>query len=186
MIAIISAASIGRLGRCAPLTCSSRKCRKCAGKTSPERCFYKETRQAEVGISAAEQLQGKALSYNNVADTDAALECVKTFDEPACNREARQSWCGWPTTHRRLRLRLYTDTESAPGAITFNRELDGATAAAIVERQFVEVIIAPEVSATLSRRSQPKKCACYARAVVITAPARDFKRVNGGLLLRSR
>ena len=113
--------------------------------------FYREAQQREVGISAAEQLQGKALSYNNVADTDAALECVKTFEDPACVIVKHANPCGVATGADLLTaydLAFHTDTESAfGGIIAFNRELDGETAAAIVERQFVEVIIAPEVSA---------------------------------------
>ena len=112
--------------------------------------FYREATQREVGISAAEQLQGKALSYNNVADTDAALECVKTFEDPACVIVKHANPCGVAVAEDLLTaydLAFHTDTESAfGGIIAFNRELDGATAAAIVERQFVEVIIAPEVS----------------------------------------
>ena len=113
--------------------------------------FYREAQQREVGISAAEQLQGKALSYNNVADTDAALECVKTFEDPACVIVKHANPCGVATgadVMTAYHLAFHTDTESAfGGIIAFNRELDGETAAAIVERQFVEVIIAPEISA---------------------------------------
>ena len=112
--------------------------------------FYRDSRQTEIGISNAEQLQGKALSYNNVADTDAALECVKGFDAPACVIVKHANPCGVAVAEDLISaydLAFHTDTESAfGGIIAFNRPLDGATAAAIVERQFVEVIIAPEVS----------------------------------------
>ena len=103
-----------------------------------------------MGISSAVQLQGKALSYNNVTDTDAALECVKSFDAPASVIVKHANPCGVAVARDLMSaydLAFHTDAESAfGGIIAFNRELDGATAAAIVERQFVEVIIAPEIS----------------------------------------
>jgi phosphoribosylaminoimidazolecarboxamide formyltransferase/IMP cyclohydrolase len=154
--------------------------------------FYREARQVEVGISSAEQLQGKALSYNNVADTDAALECVKSFDAPACVIVKHANPCGVavaPDLMSAYDLAFHTDTESAfGGIIAFNRELDGATAAAIVERQFVEVIIAPEISddaiATVAAKANVRLLRTGAWAA--PADARDFKRVNGGLLVQER
>ena len=154
--------------------------------------FYKEARQSEVGISNAEQLQGKALSYNNVADTDAALECVKSFEAPACVIVKHANPCGVAVAGDLLSaydLAFHTDTESAfGGIIAFNRELDGATAAAIVERQFVEVIIAPEVSDDAISAVAAKENVRLLRTGQWTAPAfaRDFKRVNGGLLIQDR
>ena len=107
--------------------------------------FYREAVPKEVGISSAKQLQGKALSYNNVADTDAALECVKSFSEPACVIVKHANPCGVAvadTLANAYDLAFHTDSESAfGGIIAFNRELDADTASAIVERQFVEVII---------------------------------------------
>ena len=154
--------------------------------------FYREARQQEVGISAAEQLQGKALSYNNVADTDAALECVKTFSEPACVIVKHANPCGVAIGADLLTaydLAFHTDTESAfGGIIAFNRMLDGDTAAAIVERQFVEVIIAPEVSPEAIAAVSSKENVRLLRTGQWSAPtaARDFKRVNGGLLVQDR
>ena len=154
--------------------------------------FYREATQREVGISAAEQLQGKALSYNNVADTDAALECVKTFEDPACVIVKHANPCGVAVAEDLLTaydLAFHTDTESAfGGIIAFNRELDGATAAAIVERQFVEVIIAPEVSQEAIAAVAAKENVRLLRTGQWGAPttARDFKRVNGGLLIQDR
>ena len=154
--------------------------------------FYREARQTEVGISSAEQLQGKALSYNNVADTDAALECVKSFDAPACVIVKHANPCGVavaPDLMGAYDLAFHTDTESAfGGIIAFNRELDGATAAAIVERQFVEVIIAPEISDDAIAVVAAKENVRLLRTGVWAAPAsaRDFKRVNGGLLVQDR
>ena len=154
--------------------------------------FYREATQREVGISAAEQLQGKALSYNNVADTDAALECVKTFEDPACVIVKHANPCGVAVAADLLTaydLAFHTDTESAfGGIIAFNRELDGATAAAIVERQFVEVIIAPAVSQEAVAAVEAKENVRLLRTGQWGPPttARDFKRVNGGLLIQDR
>ncbi|MEF9671952.1 bifunctional phosphoribosylaminoimidazolecarboxamide formyltransferase/IMP cyclohydrolase [Pseudomonas sp. PCH446] len=116
--------------------------------------FYVEAKPAEVGIATATQLQGKELSYNNVADTDAALECVKSFVKPACVIVKHANPCGVAVSpdaeggiRQAYELAYATDSESAfGGIIAFNRELDAETAKAIVERQFVEVIIAPSVS----------------------------------------
>jgi phosphoribosylaminoimidazolecarboxamide formyltransferase/IMP cyclohydrolase len=154
--------------------------------------FYREAQQREVGISAAEQLQGKALSYNNVADTDAALECVKTFSEPACVIVKHANPCGVACGADLLTaydLAFHTDTESAfGGIIAFNRTLDGETAAAIVERQFVEVIVAPEISAEAIAAVASKENVRLLRTGPWSTPsvARDFKRVNGGLLVQDR
>ena len=154
--------------------------------------FYKERDPTEVGIASAVQRQGKALSYNNVADTDAALECVKNFDEPACVIVKHANPCGVATGADLLTaydLAFHTDTESAfGGIIAFNRELDGETAAAIVERQFVEVIIAPEISAAAITAVASKENVRLLRTGQWSAPsvARDFKRVNGGLLVQDR
>ena len=154
--------------------------------------FYRDSRQTEIGISNAEQLQGKALSYNNVADTDAALECVKGFDAPACVIVKHANPCGVAVAEDLISaydLAFHTDTESAfGGIIAFNRPLDGTTAAAIVERQFVEVIIAPEVSDEAIAAVATKENVRLLRTGqwLTPVPARDFKRVNGGLLVQDR
>ncbi|TMO91073.1 bifunctional phosphoribosylaminoimidazolecarboxamide formyltransferase/inosine monophosphate cyclohydrolase, partial [Pseudoalteromonas sp. S3178] len=104
----------------------------------------------EASVATAKQLQGKALSYNNIADTDAALECVKEFDAPACVIVKHANPCGVSVGENILSAydrAFKTDPTSAfGGIIAFNRELDGDTAEAIVARQFVEVIIAPSIS----------------------------------------
>ena len=106
-------------------------------------------------MASANQLQGKALSFNNVADTDAALECVKQFDQPACVIVKHANPCGVATADDLLGAyqRAYaTDPTSAfGGIIAFNRELDADAAQAIIDRQFVEVIISPGVSADAQR-----------------------------------
>ncbi len=154
--------------------------------------FYVERHPAEAGIATAKQLQGKELSYNNVADTDAALECVKNFEQPACVIVKHANPCGVAvarTIGEAYDLAFATDTESAfGGIIAFNRELDGATAAAICERQFVEVIIAPSVSAEAAAAVAGKKNVRLLQCGQWSAPspALDYKRVNGGLLVQDR
>jgi phosphoribosylaminoimidazolecarboxamide formyltransferase/IMP cyclohydrolase len=154
--------------------------------------FYVESRLEESCVATAHQLQGKELSYNNIADTDAALECVKQFDEgPACVIVKHANPCGVALGNNLLDAyeRAYaTDPESAfGGIIAFNAELDGTTAQTIVERQFVEVIIAPTVSAEAIEAVRAKKnvrllvCGEWAAEAVQRL---DFKRVNGGLLVQ--
>ncbi len=153
--------------------------------------FFIEHNVTEAGIATARQLQGKALSYNNIADTDAALECVKQFDEgPACVIVKHANPCGVALGDNLLEAyeRAYsTDPESAfGGIIAFNRELDGETAKAIVERQFVEVIIAPGISAAATEVVSAKKnVRLLACGEWPEQGARlDYKRVNGGLLVQ--
>ena len=159
--------------------------------------FYRELQPAEACIATSVQLQGKELSYNNVADTDAALECVKSFSKPACVIVKHANPCGVavvPENEGGIRkaydLAFATDTESAfGGIIAFNRELDADTASAIVERQFVEVIIAPSVSAEARAVVAAKanvrllECGQWSNERVQDL---DYKRVNGGLLVQSR
>lgn len=154
--------------------------------------FYVEANPSEAGIATARQIQGKELSYNNVADTDAALECVKNFDRPACVIVKHANPCGVAvadTIGKAYELAFATDPESAfGGIIAFNRELDASTAKAIVDSQFVEVIIAPSVSAEAAAAVADKKnvrlLACGQWSA--QGPAFDYKRVNGGLLVQDR
>jgi phosphoribosylaminoimidazolecarboxamide formyltransferase/IMP cyclohydrolase len=154
--------------------------------------FFVERSIDEASIATAEQLQGKELSYNNIADTDAALECVKQFDErPTCVIVKHANPCGVAYGSNLLEAydRAYsTDPESAfGGIIAFNAELDGATAEAIVGRQFVEVIIAPKISPAAIEAVSSKKnvrlleCGEWAAEALHRL---DFKRVNGGLLVQ--
>lgn len=159
--------------------------------------FYVEANPAEASVATAVQIQGKELSFNNVADTDAALECVKSFVKPACVIVKHANPCGVavvPDNEGGIRkaydLAYATDSESAfGGIIAFNRELDGDTAKAIVERQFVEVIIAPSISAAarevVSAKANVRLLEC-GQWDVQRADGWDFKRVNGGLLVQSR
>ncbi len=156
--------------------------------------FYVEAAGApEPSISTARQIQGKALSYNNIGDTDAALECVKQFDDsPACVIVKHANPCGVALAGSLLEAydRAYsTDAESAfGGIIAFNRELDEKTAAEIVSRQFVEVIIAPKVSegaiAAVAKKKNVRLLEC-GEWPQRPAPRLDMKRVNGGLLVQT-
>ncbi|MBX8502637.1 bifunctional phosphoribosylaminoimidazolecarboxamide formyltransferase/IMP cyclohydrolase [Pseudomonas cichorii] len=157
--------------------------------------FYVEAKPAEVGIATATQLQGKELSFNNVADTDAALECVKSFVKPACVIVKHANPCGVAVSpeggiRQAYELAYATDTESAfGGIIAFNRELDAETAKAIVDRQFVEVIIAPSVSAEAAAIVSAKanvRLLTTGQWAAERGAAWDYKRVNGGLLVQSR
>lgn len=155
--------------------------------------FYVENRVQENSVATATQLQGKALSFNNIADTDSALECVKEFDQPACVIVKHANPCGVALGGSILEAydRAYkTDPTSAfGGIIAFNRELDAQTAAAIIERQFVEVIIAPSVAedalAVCSAKQNVRVLACGDWQGQLTE-GYDFKRVNGGLLVQDR
>lgn len=155
--------------------------------------FYVEADVQEASVATARQLQGKELSYNNIADTDAALECVKEFDEPACVIVKHANPCGVALGSDILEAynRAYqTDPTSAfGGIIAFNRELDGKTAQAIIERQFVEVIIAPSVSADaveiVSAKQNVRLLECGDWRGQLTEEF-DLKRVNGGLLVQDR
>ena len=154
--------------------------------------FYVENNVSEACISTATQLQGKELSFNNIADTDAALECVKQFNEsPACVIVKHANPCGVATADDLLAAydRAYaTDPESAfGGIIAFNQELDASTAQAIIDRQFVEVIIAPSVAAdameVVKAKQNVRLLSCGQWSAEPNARF-DFKRVNGGLLVQ--
>ena len=154
--------------------------------------FYTEPNPDLGTIATSTQLQGKELSYNNIADTDAALECVKQFDELACVIVKHANPCGVAIAKTLLEAyerAFATDPESAfGGIIAFNRELDPETAQAITEKQFVEVIIAPSVSDEASELVSVKK---NVRLLVCgnsnqESPSFDYKRVQGGLLIQDR
>ncbi|NOU51591.1 bifunctional phosphoribosylaminoimidazolecarboxamide formyltransferase/IMP cyclohydrolase [Pseudoalteromonas sp. JBTF-M23] len=154
--------------------------------------FYVESDLQEASVATAKQLQGKALSFNNIADTDAALECVKEFDAPACVIVKHANPCGVAVDENILAAydrAFKTDPTSAfGGIIAFNRELDADTAEAIVSRQFVEVIIAPSISEEAAQIVAAKKnvrlleCGQWSQK---TTQA-DIKRVNGGILVQDR
>ncbi|WP_196138929.1 bifunctional phosphoribosylaminoimidazolecarboxamide formyltransferase/IMP cyclohydrolase [Aliikangiella sp. G2MR2-5] len=154
--------------------------------------FYVEAEPKEASVATAVQIQGKELSFNNVADTDAALECVKQFDAPACVIVKHANPCGVAVEANILEAynkAFQTDPTSAfGGIIAFNRELDHETAKAIVDRQFVEVIIAPKVSERAKTVVAAKQNVRLLECGQWDAPAAawDYKRVNGGLLVQDR
>jgi len=157
--------------------------------------FFVERDASEVSIATARQRQGKALSYNNIADTDAALECVRQFDEsPACVIVKHANPCGvalGSNLTEAYERAFATDPESAfGGIIAVNRALDAATARTIVERQFVEVIIAPGVEPAAAEAIGAKRnvrlleCGSWTNGNNGDDRRTEFKRVNGGLLVQ--
>lgn len=152
--------------------------------------FYTQQNPPSGTIAASKQRQGKALSYNNIADTDAALECVLSYREAACVIVKHANPCGVAIGENVLQAyeRAYqTDPTSAfGGIIAFNLLLDEQTAKAIIERQFVEVIIAPSVSKealdVLSEKENIRVLEAGVREVAIQQLT--MKRVSGGLLIQ--
>ena len=151
--------------------------------------FYRDLTPLKGSLSNYTQLQGKELSFNNIADTDTAWECVKSFDEPACVIIKHANPCGVAVADNPLvayQLAFATDPTSAfGGIIAFNRALDKPAAEAIIN-QFVEVIIAPEITEDAQQILAKKK-----NVRVLTVPLVaginpfDFKRVGGGLLVQT-
>ena len=153
--------------------------------------FYVEHRPAEACIATARLLQGKELSFNNIADADAALECVKSFDETACVIVKHANPCGVAIADTVLdayKHAYVTDPTSAfGGIIAFNRPLDAATAKSILERQFVEVIVAPSIhdDAKPILAGKPNVRVLETGAWGATRPPQlDYRRVTGGLLVQ--
>ena len=153
--------------------------------------FYTNISQLpDSSISSAEQLQGKELSYNNIADTDAAYECVKTFSEPACVIVKHANPCGIALGHnlKEAYARAFASDETSAfgGIIAFNRELDDETAKQIIENQFVEVIIAPGINQKAKDILSTKENIRLLNTKVLGKPDSGSKllSVNGGLLLQ--
>ena len=151
--------------------------------------FYRDLNPAAGTLAHYTQLQGKELSYNNIGDADAAWECIKTFDTPACViiKHANPSGVALAAdTLNAYRRALATDPTSAfGGIIAFNREVDAATAEA-VSGQFMEVLIAPAYSAA-ALQLLAKKVNVRVLAVPLAAGhnALELKRVGGGLLVQT-
>ncbi|MRN37587.1 bifunctional phosphoribosylaminoimidazolecarboxamide formyltransferase/IMP cyclohydrolase PurH [Neisseria sp. N95_16] len=152
--------------------------------------FYRDLYPAAGSLSAYRQLQGKELSYNNIADSDAAWEAVKSFDQPACVIVKHANPCGVAVAANTLdayRLAYATDTTSAfGGIIAFNREVDGATAKQITDNQFMEVLMAPAFTDEALEIVAAKK-----NVRVLEVPLEEganqfeLKRVGGGLLVQT-
>ena len=155
--------------------------------------FYIEHQPKEASVATSTQHQGKALSYNNIADTDAALECVKTFQDPACVIVKHANPCGVAIAENiteAYEKAYQTDPTSAfGGIIAFNRPLDSATAQRIIDRQFVEVIIAPSVEPAAAETCQRKpnvRLLTTGQLPQHSTPELDYKRVTGGVLVQDR
>ncbi|AKH62888.1 MULTISPECIES: bifunctional phosphoribosylaminoimidazolecarboxamide formyltransferase/IMP cyclohydrolase [Photorhabdus] len=182
----------GRFPRTLNLNFTKKQDMRYGENSHQDAAFYIEENISEASIATATQLQGKALSYNNIADTDAALECVKEFLEPACVIVKHANPCGvaiGKDIHEAYDHAFKTDPTSAfGGIIAFNRELDTKTAQAIIDRQFVEVIIAPSINEDALPILATKQ---NVRVLVsdkweTRVAGLDFKRVNGGLLVQDR
>jgi phosphoribosylaminoimidazolecarboxamide formyltransferase/IMP cyclohydrolase len=154
--------------------------------------FYVATDSQGASVGSASQLQGKELSFNNLADADTAFECVRQFDAPACVIVKHANPCGVAVAAglREAYDRAFrTDPTSAfGGIIACNRALDADTARTIVERQFVEVIIAPAVD-----REAREVCAkkenvrlLATGGLALSNTRHEIRSLNGGLLLQSR
>jgi phosphoribosylaminoimidazolecarboxamide formyltransferase/IMP cyclohydrolase len=152
--------------------------------------FYRDLYPAAGTLATFRQLQGKELSFNNIADADAAWECVRQFDAPACVIVKHANPCGVAVAADPLaayELAYATDPTSAfGGIIAFNRPLDAETAKVILKRQFVEVLIAPSVDAGAVEEATKK-----ANVRVLEIPlgdgrnTHDIKRVGSGLLVQT-
>jgi phosphoribosylaminoimidazolecarboxamide formyltransferase/IMP cyclohydrolase len=155
--------------------------------------FYRETGVRGASVAAARVLQGKDLSFNNIADADTAIECVRQFQEPACVIVKHANPCGVSVAATLLEAydKAYrTDPTSAfGGIIAFNRELDAVTTKAILGRQFVEVVAAPEVAPDALQALSGKpavRVLALGNLAQGVADALEYRSVNGGLLVQSR
>lgn len=154
--------------------------------------FYTDITRPEAGIGTATLHQGKPLSYNNVADADAAIECVKSFSEPTCVIVKHANPCGVASASTLLEAytkAFETDKESAfGGIIAFNRELDAETLKTIIDAQFVEVIVAPSIGSEALNvaTEKPNVRVMSTGSWGERSPTWDLKKVNGGLLIQDR
>ena len=151
--------------------------------------FYRDLDAVPGALSNYRQLQGKELSYNNLADADAAWECVKTFEQPACVIIKHANPCGVAVadaTAQAYRRAFKTDPTSAfGGIIAFNREIDLETAEA-VSQQFMEVLIAPRIAADAAAALAKKTNVRVLEVPIGNGANRyDIKRVGGGLLMQT-
>ncbi len=155
--------------------------------------LYRDPNAPAGSLVGAEQHQGKELSYNNIADSDAAWECVGQFDAPACVIVKHANPCGVAMASDCLaayRLAYATDSTSAfGGVIAFNRPVSADTAKVIIDQQFVEVIIAPEVAdealGVLSAKPNIRVLSTGSEASSYDS-APQLKRISGGLLAQTR
>jgi phosphoribosylaminoimidazolecarboxamide formyltransferase / IMP cyclohydrolase len=198
--AMVSAYFTGAIGGAAPtfaddLNLSFRKHMDLRYGENPHQqaAFYTDSRAIGASVTSARQVQGRELSFNNIADADAALECVRQFDSAACVIVKHANPCGAaraPTIADAYARAYRTDPTSAYGGIiAFNRELDAATAHAIVEQQFVEVILAPSISDDAKAALAPRE---NVRVLIVGDLSRpvtqllEYRSVSGGLLVQTR
>lgn len=152
--------------------------------------FYRDQTALQGSLASATQLQGKALSYNNIADGDAALECVRQFSDPACVIVKHANPCG--VAVRDSLIDAYDDafrtdpTSAFGGIIAFNGTVDGETARAIVDRQFVEVVIAPEFAEdAVAAFAAKKNVRLLSTGPSAPATRLEYKKVSGGMLVQT-
>jgi len=157
-----------------------------------EAAFYRDQLPVAGSLALAKQIQGKAMSYNNIADTDAALECVKQFSAPACVIVKHANPCGvavGESINHSYERAFSTDPTSAfGGIIAFNRPLDAVTARNIIDRQFIEVIVAPSINEdALAVLAEKKNVRVLKTGDWADVPANtlELKKVSGGLLVQS-
>jgi phosphoribosylaminoimidazolecarboxamide formyltransferase / IMP cyclohydrolase len=198
--AMVSAYFTGAIGGAAPtfaddLNLSFRKHMDLRYGENPHQqaAFYTDSRAIGASVTSARQVQGRELSFNNIADADTALECVRQFDMAACVIVKHANPCGVArcSSIAEAYARAYrTDPTSAYGGIiAFNRELDAATAHAIVEQQFVEVILAPSISDEAKAALAPRE---NVRVLIVGDLSRpvtqllEYRSVSGGLLVQTR
>jgi phosphoribosylaminoimidazolecarboxamide formyltransferase/IMP cyclohydrolase len=154
--------------------------------------FYRVADAQGASIGSAKQLQGRTLSYNNIADGDTAFECVRQFADPACVIVKHANPCGVAIASDTLSAydrAFKTDPTSAYGGIiAFNRVLTATTARAIIERQFVELIIAPEVDAeALELCARKENVRVLVTDGLTPSNVRyEYRSVDGGLLVQTR
>ena len=156
--------------------------------------FYRDPRGIGASVASAAQLQGKELSFNNITDSDTALECVRQFEAPACVIVKHANPCGAAASAEGIAAAYAsayrTDPTSAfGGIIAFNRELDAATASAILARQFVEVVIAPRIAPGAHEVLAAKDNVRVLETGDLSRPVSqllEYKSVAGGLLVQTR
>jgi phosphoribosylaminoimidazolecarboxamide formyltransferase/IMP cyclohydrolase len=155
--------------------------------------FYRSPHAAPDSIAGARFAQGKELSFNNIADADCALECVRQFERDACVIVKHANPCGVAVAHNvrdAYELAYRTDPTSAfGGIIAFNRPLDAATARLILERQFVEVLVVPGLlpGAAEALAAKPNVRVLLTGPLAAQARAeRELRSVGGGVLVQDR
>jgi len=153
--------------------------------------FYIEDSKIKTGLGNAIQIQGKQLSYNNIADTDAAIECVRTFKEPSCVIVKHANPCGVASSDKDITEAYQNAFESDPtsafgGIIAINRKLDGKTALRINDNQFVEVIVAPGIDEEAKEVLAKKENIRLLDLQTMDDPVRGYKfmSVTDGLLMQ--